>query len=208
MRYSAGLVSLLASVVWAASIAGAQEIEVTFDPPQGAVLDAPPEKVRLCFSEPVPTADDLNNFSLATPGERLVGLRIVFQPSGECVDIVLGEAEGRTEGEWKLRWQVTSAQGEPISGTHTFTVGEGAGTAVTATPGTGETPVATETPGGAGPSGGEDQGDDQDILRIALITMAASLGAAALGLVLYLVRLRIGFWLHRPPDGGPDQEHD
>ena len=207
IRCSVVLVALLAAIVWAASIAGAQEVELTFDPPEGAVLDAPPEKVHICFSEPVPTADDLNSFSLETPGERLAGLRIVFQPSGECVDVVVGEVEGATDGEWKLRWHVTSAQGAPMSGTHTFTVGQGAEPGATTTPVAGETPSATATPDGGRPSAGDDDGGDQEILGMALITLAIALGAAALGLVLYLLRLRIGFWLHRP-DGDSDQGHD
>jgi len=45
------------------------------------------------------------------------------------------------------------------------------------------------------------QADEEgpDIATLALITMGAVLGAAGLGVVFYLIRLRIGFWLHRPP---------
>lgn len=57
---------------------------------------------------------------------------------------------------------------------------------------------------------GQDRDDEgPDILFLALITAAAVLGVAVLGLLLYLVRLRIGFWLHRPPprEGSEGAEH-
>ena len=52
-------------------------------------------------------------------------------------------------------------------------------------------------------------GEGPDIAKMALITMGAILGAGAAGLVLYAIRQRIGFWLHRPPprEGGGGAEH-
>jgi hypothetical protein len=50
------------------------------------------------------------------------------------------------------------------------------------------------------------QGGKPDILTMALITMGAILGAAALGVLLYLLRLRIGFWMHRPPPASPGEQ--
>ena len=44
-----------------------------------------------------------------------------------------------------------------------------------------------------------------DILELALLTMGAIFGAAAVGLIFYLLRLRLGFWLHRPPTANPDE---
>jgi hypothetical protein len=46
---------------------------------------------------------------------------------------------------------------------------------------------------------GEVDDDDQDILLLALITTGSIAGVAVLGLFLYLIRQRIGFWMHRPP---------
>lgn len=51
------------------------------------------------------------------------------------------------------------------------------------------------------------QVEGPDILPLALITMGAILGAAAIGTLLYLFRQRVGFWLHRPPAANPD-EHE
>jgi len=44
---------------------------------------------------------------------------------------------------------------------------------------------------------------------MALLTTGAAAGAAVLGLIGYVIRNRIGFWLHRPPprEGGPPKEH-
>lgn len=64
-------------------------------------------------------------------------------------------------------------------------------------PAIGPTALVAQQGGGEGP----------DILLLALITMGAILGAAAIGTVLYLFRQRIGFWLHRPPAANPD-EHE
>jgi hypothetical protein len=56
------------------------------------------------------------------------------------------------------------------------------------------------TPGEDGAAGqGEVDDDDQDILLLALITTGSIAGVAVLGLFLYLIRQRIGFWMHRPP---------
>jgi len=53
------------------------------------------------------------------------------------------------------------------------------------------------------------QEEGPDILFLALVTTAAAVGAAIVGLVFYLIRLRLGFWLHRPPprEGGEAPGH-
>lgn len=58
--------------------------------------------------------------------------------------------------------------------------------------------AAQEEGGGGGP----------DILPLSLITMGAIFAAAAIGLALHFFRLRIGFWLHRPPESNPDEEEE
>jgi hypothetical protein len=51
--------------------------------------------------------------------------------------------------------------------------------------------------------------DEPDVLVMALLTVAAAGGAAALSMIGYVIRNRVGFWLHRPPprDGSPSEEH-
>jgi len=86
-------------------------------------------------------------------------------------------------------------------------------------PGGTETPTETPTPTAspeetatatATPAGGEDKDDGgPDILTIALLTTAVAGAAAAVGTLGYLFRRRIGFDLHRPPEGGEeDRGHD
>ncbi|MDO8614841.1 MAG: hypothetical protein Q7T33_03770 [Dehalococcoidia bacterium] len=57
----------------------------------------------------------------------------------------------------------------------------------------------TASPGGG--SAGESD-DGPDILLLSLLTVGAAGGAAVIALIGYLVRRRVGFWLHRPPPGG------
>jgi hypothetical protein len=52
--------------------------------------------------------------------------------------------------------------------------------------------------------------DEPDVLLMALLTVGAAGGAAVLSLIGYVIRNRVGFWLHRPPtreDGAPDEHH-
>ena len=52
--------------------------------------------------------------------------------------------------------------------------------------------------------------DDQpDVLLMALLTVGAAGGAAVISMIGYVIRNRVGFWLHRPPprDGSPSEEH-
>jgi hypothetical protein len=90
-------------------------------------------------------------------------------------------------------------------------------------PGSGATAVPTRRPtttpsSSAGPSGSGavsptasppasigDSGDSNpDILLLALLTVGAAGGAAVVALFGYVLRRRVGFWMHRPPPGGPD----
>ncbi len=61
--------------------------------------------------------------------------------------------------------------------------------------------------GATGPLAAAGQDEGPDILFMALITMGAVLGTGAVGLVLYLIRLRTGFWLHRPPPREGGEHH-
>ena len=51
--------------------------------------------------------------------------------------------------------------------------------------------------------------DKPDVLLMALLTVGAAGGAAVLAMIGYLIRNRVGFWPHRPPqrDGSPSEEH-
>jgi hypothetical protein len=53
------------------------------------------------------------------------------------------------------------------------------------------------------------QNDEPDRTELILWTLAASGAAAVLAVIGYLIRLRVGFWLHRPPprDGSVPEDH-
>ncbi len=62
----------------------------------------------------------------------------------------------------------------------------------------------------AAAAGQEAGNDGTDIGPRSFITAGAFLGAGALALLLYFVRVRLGFWLHRPPpadEGGSGEHH-
>jgi hypothetical protein len=42
--------------------------------------------------------------------------------------------------------------------------------------------------------------DGPDVLLLSLLTIGTAGGAAVLALIGYVVRNRVGFWLHRPPE--------
>lgn len=189
----------------AAANAQGDAIELTeLDPPDGAKFDEPPPIVHMCFSEPVNIEDnDTFNFSYVAPNDRNLGLRIVFQPDGECVDVHPGLqslGDEPPQGTYIFTWDVDAAEGEAEgSGEMEYLVGEGGTPLATETPETTSTPEdgASPTPED-GATADADDDDDQDILLIALITAAAVLGVAILGIVLYALRERLGFRPHAP----------
>jgi len=199
------LLALAAALMLPASPAYAQ-IELTeADPPDGDRLDAPPDVVHLCFSQPVNIEDSTTfSFNYLIPDGLSLGLRIVFGPDGECVDVFPGLPTIRPTGEYTFEWQVTAAEGdEEGSGTLHFQVTQ----STSATPAPGETPPPV-TPSPEGGSGAGDAGDDDgpDILFLALITTASVGGAAVLFTLGHLLRRRIGYEPHRPPEGEEEGE--
>ncbi len=168
--------------------------EVTFlFPSEGAVLSEPPALIRMCFASPI-NVQDLHaggdfSFNVTMPNNIDLGLRIVFQRNGLGVGIEPGIPDDAPEGEWLFEWRVTDPDTlEPATGTLHFRVDPDG------SPLPEEPPERCKT-GASTPGGG------QDILAISLITTASVIGAAAVGLILYLVRRRIGFSPHEPPGG-------
>jgi methionine-rich copper-binding protein CopC len=198
------LLTLAMAPAFMASPAYAQIELVEVDPPDGSELDAPPDVVHLCFSQPVKFRDSASfNFQYLMPDDRALGMRIVFGLGGECVDIFPGLPAVRPEGEYSLEWQVAAAEGdEQGSGTLHFVVGETTTAPASPAPASGETPRPGTPPAGDGPeAAGADDDDGPDILLLALITIAGVGGAAVLFTLGYFVRRRIGYDPHRPPEG-------
>ncbi len=205
MKRALALLLLTSAVALAFSASPAYaQIELTeVDPPDGAELETPPETVHLCFSKPV-IADDNTTFDFGyeMPDGRRLGQRIVFQPDGECADVYPGLPDEYPAGEYTFEWQVTAAEGdEEGSGTLKFQVTTGTTPAPSLSPAPGRTPLpATPSPEGGTETGDADDDDGPDILLLALITIASVGGAAVLFTLGYLLRRRIGYEPHRPPE--------
>ncbi len=176
------------------------QIELTeVDPPDGAMLDLPPSKISLCFSQPANLEEGLFRFRHPLADDRILVLPVTVTPDedGQCVEVTPGYPQDQPAGEYLLEWRVTAVEGEEEgSGTIRYQVGERVSPDETP-------PPATPSSGGAQAGTGDD--DDSDILLIAVITIAAVGGAAVLTTLGYILRRRIGFEPHRPPtddDGG------
>lgn len=200
--------------------AAGPEITYMF-PEDGDVLAETPSVIQMCFAEPVNNRDldkggDFK-FNLTPPDHTGVGMRIVFQPDGYGFAIYPNISDKPTEGEWTLTYRVTDDDTpDAIEGKITYTVKAGGKPVVKPTPPacagnntpgptlvpTGGTPSASGTPTPSSDTGGS--GDGPDILKLALLTIAAAGGAAVIALIGYALRGKFGFWLHRPPprDGG------
>jgi hypothetical protein len=55
----------------------------------------------------------------------------------------------------------------------------------------------------------QNEDDEPDRTELILWTLAASAAAAVVALIGYIIRLRVGFWLHRPPprNASPPEDH-
>ncbi len=214
MKPALALLALgLAALAFLASTAYAQTepIELTeVDPPDGARLEQPPTLVHLCFS--VPIKDDFR-FGIRLPDGRTSAVSFVFQPGGQCVDAIPLLPDDAPAGEYSFDWRASAAEGdEQVSGTLSFRVTErgpaatpSPAAAATPSPAAGATPPPTTPPAGGTTAGSGADGDGPDILLTALVTTASVGGAAVLLTLGYLLRRRIGYEPHRPPE---DEEED
>lgn len=85
------------------------------DPAEGSIVATAPGTVRLSFNEPVtPLA-----FRLFDPA----GDSIDLTPTAQDSDLIVELPTARGEGTYALSWRVASADGHPIGGTSTFSVG-------------------------------------------------------------------------------------
>jgi hypothetical protein len=210
----------------------AEEPEITYQfPEDGDVIAEPPFVLQMCWRNPV-NVKDLDQggdfaFRLERPDGIGLGMRIVFQPDGYGVAIYPGEGpEDPPEGDWTWDYRVVDAEsGDALEGEVVFTVRADEGREIIfSTPpaclaegatqqATTSTPVggATVTPTAPPIIVNGDEDDGPDVALLAALTIGAAGAAAALALIGYLVRRRVGFWLHRPPERTgeepPPEEH-
>ena len=110
----------LTGFVGLAPPASAHASLVGTDPEQGALLDAAPAAVTLTFTEPM---DDLAEVVVSGPdgadladGAPVVDGAVVRQS-------VVATGAARAAGTWSIAYRATSADGHPLTGQVTFSVG-------------------------------------------------------------------------------------
>jgi len=198
----------------------AKEPEVTYQfPADGAILEERPPAIQVCFGNPIDVRDlDKGGefrFAVRAPGGMQLGHRAIFQPDGYGVVVQPGVPE-EAEGEWTFEWHVRDRESEdPADGTIRFSVAARGDPVIAAEPPpcTSETtPSAERSPGDSGePNDGggtaePEEGDGPDVLLLALLTTGAAAAAGTVAIVGYLIRQRIGFSPHRPPEGGDRED--
>ncbi|KAA1428671.1 copper resistance CopC/CopD family protein [Nocardioides antri] len=116
-RLIAGVVAALASVVMFAGPASAHAALVDTSPDDGAVLAEAPDDVRLTFNGPVRLlADGIRLYDAA-------GEDFPVAAEGEGSEIVVETPAELGEGSFVVSWRVVSADGHPLSGSFTFSIG-------------------------------------------------------------------------------------
>jgi hypothetical protein len=123
--FAAPFVGVMLWAISGATPAMADPELVESTPLDGSVLEAPPEAVRLCFSEPVQTEEGDWAITMRAPGNQVPGLRIVFGDDGKCVDVFPGLVSEPSDGIWSLDWLVHAQSDESEkSGVVRLQVGE------------------------------------------------------------------------------------
>jgi copper transport protein len=116
MRFVAILAAIFA-VLAGSNAACAHASLVRSDPADGVVVAQPPPKVTLTFNEPVsPLA-----LRLVAPGGAVVDLKDI-EARGATVAVAL--PAGLARGTHLLSWRVISADGHPVGGALTFSIGQ------------------------------------------------------------------------------------
>lgn len=93
------------------------------EPAEGSIVATAPGTMRLSFNEPVtPLA-----FRLFDPA----GETIDVTPTAQDSDLIVELPTARGEGTYALSWRVASADGHPIGGTSTFSIGHASRRAAT-----------------------------------------------------------------------------
>ena len=126
--WRAGLTGLLLGLacvmVGPAAPASAHAYLQSTDPVDGAVIAAAPDQVTLAFSEPVRLVPD-RTLVVGPGGERVD--RQEARVDGATVTVPLGEEEAEATGTYLVSYRAISADGHPIAGSITFSVGQPSG---------------------------------------------------------------------------------
>jgi methionine-rich copper-binding protein CopC len=96
-------------------------------PAEGEELVRAPDEVRLSFAEPVEaTFSPIEVYD--SDGDRVDGDDARSDPDDPST-VVASVQEGLPAGSYTVRWAITSADGDPVSGEYAFSVSESSGAA-------------------------------------------------------------------------------
>jgi len=109
-------VALALLAAWARAVAAHASLERSF-PAEGAVLEEPPDRVELVFSEPVEAA--VSKVTLERVGGEPVELGDLESEGNALRAAVTGKLQ---PGEYALNYRVLSADGHPVEGKVSFQV--------------------------------------------------------------------------------------
>ncbi|MFE6846812.1 copper resistance protein CopC [Streptomyces sp. NPDC057686] len=96
------------------------------DPADGALLDAAPKQVTLTFTESVSFPD--GSLRVLSPANDRVNPRPAQHADGHANTARVALEGNLAQGTYTVAWRVVSADGHPISGAFTFSVGKPSGT--------------------------------------------------------------------------------
>ena len=93
---------------------------VSSEPPANSHLASPPTRIRLVYSEPI--EGKLAKVSIVPATGAPIVLRAGADPRD--VHAVIAPVDALGPGSYKVQWRVVSADGHPVDGTFSFTVGD------------------------------------------------------------------------------------
>jgi copper transport protein len=136
-RWALTVLVVVLAVLAAGGPASAHAELIASDPEEGAVLAAAPREVTLTFNETV----RLTAQEIAVYDAQGRPIESESTASGTKVTVALPDADDLARGSYVVGWYVVSADGHPISGSLTFSVGEPSATVADA-------PAAPSSPAG------------------------------------------------------------
>ena len=122
MRFvrSGALTAIVVVLAWPAVMV-AHTVLRRSEPANGADLRVAPRVIRLTFSEPPQLA--FTQIELIGPDSQRVALSALRVATPDSTAVVVADVAGPlTAGRYRIRWQITSADGHPVRGTVTFRI--------------------------------------------------------------------------------------
>ncbi len=122
MRFvrSGALTAIVVVLAWPAVMV-AHTVLRRSEPANGADLRVAPRVIRLTFSEPPQLA--FTQIELIGPDSQRVTLSALRVATPDSTAVVVADVAGPlTAGRYRIRWQITSADGHPVRGTVTFRI--------------------------------------------------------------------------------------